>query len=216
MIGMFYMSQIHWRAIRKEINAYGPILLAVSGGVDSMFLLDFVSRCGVDYQVAHVNHGLRAASEQEAELVQRKTEELGAKFHYLKFDDLGTTNIESDAREKRYSFFRFIMHEYKLNRVLTGHHLNDQVETILLKLMRGNSHNKLGIERDNGFVFRPFLEIPKEVILQSATSKKLEWMDDASNFENDYERNWVRNVILPEMMTRRNVMQTIAKGLVRK
>lgn len=207
---------ISWRKIRQEIQSHaGSYVLAVSGGVDSMFLLDFMSRCDVPLHVAHVDHMLRRDSHLERILVQETAEALQLPFSYIELPDLhkATGSIEAQARIARYGFLQDVRHKIGFERIVTAHHLNDQVETILLRLMRGHQHDELGMQKDRGLVYRPFLEVPKEEILQQAKLRNLKWIDDPSNVQLSYERNWVRHTILPEMMKRRNVMKTIPAGL---
>lgn len=205
---------ISWRKIRQQIQSHaGSYVVAVSGGVDSMFLLDFMTRCDVRLHIAHVDHKLRADSYLERQFVQETAQGLGLPFSYHECSGIHhADSIEAEARAQRYNYLIDLRNEIQADKVVTAHHLNDQVETILLRLMRGHPHTALGMPVDNGVVYRPFLEIPKEEILRQATQRKLKWMDDPSNILLDYERNWVRHCILPEMMKRRNVIQTIARG----
>ena len=192
------------------------LVVAVSGGVDSMFLLDFLTRCDVRLHVAHVNHNLRPEALAEQEFVQRTAKQLGLPFSTITCEGIAeAVSIEAEARRQRYDFLRSVKREIGAYAIVTGHHLNDQVETILLRLMRGAPHDSLGMVENNGDVLRPFLEIPKETILQEANHRKLVWMEDPSNTNEDFERNWVRHTLLPEMMKRRNVMKTIPGGLLK-
>jgi len=192
------------------------LVVAVSGGVDSMFLLDFLTRCDVQLHVAHVNHNLRPEAVQEQQFVQATAERLGLPFSTITCHGIAEADsIEAEARRQRYDFLRSVKREIQAYAIVTGHHLNDQVETILLRLMRGAPHDRLGMVANNGDVLRPFLEVSKEKILKEATHRKLVWMEDASNGDEDFERNWVRHTLLPEMMKRRNVLKSIPSGLLK-
>ena len=192
------------------------LVVAVSGGVDSMFLLDFLTRCNVRLHVAHVNHNLRPEALQEQQFVQTTTKALGLPFSTITCQGIADApSIEAEARRQRYEFLRSVKQDVNAFAIVTGHHLNDQVETILLRLMRGAPHDRLGMVENNGDVFRPFLEVSKEEILREATQRNLAWMEDSSNSDEDFERNWVRHTLLPEMMKRRNVMKTIPSGLLK-
>ncbi len=207
---------ISWRKIRQKIQSHADsYVVAVSGGVDSMFLLDFMSRCDVRLHVAHVDHKLRENSYLERILVEESTKALGLPFSYHECSSMaGVESIEAEARNQRYAYLQEVRLSTGSAKIITAHHLNDQVETILLRLMRGHDHNTLGMRVDNGTVFRPLLEVPKELIRAESVRRGLKWIEDPTNASIDFERNWVRNSLIPQMLERRNVLQTIPKGLL--
>lgn len=205
--------QVQWRRIAREIDATAEgYVLAVSGGVDSMFMLDFFSRqCTRPYSVAHFNHGLRSEAADEARFVERAAAAHGVPFH-LGIGDPDTMrsapSLEAEARRQRYAFLESLLRP--ADRLVLGHHANDQLETVVMRLMRGAPHANLRMARMSGSRYRPFLDVPKETILRQAAWRKLDWMDDPSNGDLAHERNWVRHVLIPQMMERRNVLKSIA------
>lgn len=161
-------------------------------------------------RVAHYNHGLRDQSVEEEHLVRRTCEGLGLEYHvgYGDADRMRrASSLEAEARRQRYQFFSMVKRPDEL--LVTGHHANDQLETIILRLMRGYPHEQLRMQKYSGDRYRPFLDVPKSVIVEQATRRGYEWMEDASNSDPTHERNWVRNELIPEMSKRRNVLRTI-------
>jgi tRNA(Ile)-lysidine synthase len=202
-----------WRDIIDEINVTANgYVLCVSGGVDSMFLLAFFAKNCTErpLKVAHFNHGLRAVAEQEEAFVRDVCADLGVPFLTAKGDPevmRSAASLEAEARRQRYAFFETIKGEGEM--LVTGHHANDQLETFLLRAMRGYPDDNLRMKRINGTRYRPLLGIPKAVIVDQARRRGIRWMEDDSNSDNAIERNWVRNVLVPQMMERRNVLKTI-------
>lgn len=201
-----------WRRIIQDINATADrYLLCVSGGVDSMFMLAFFERnCARPFRVAHFNHGLRPTAGDEEALVRAHCEAKGLEFVAGKGDPeamRSARSLEAEARRQRFAFLD--LHRSPGDLLVTAHHANDQVETVLLRLMRGYPEDNLRMRRLSGGRYKPFLEVPKEEILRQATIRGLRWIEDESNADNAIERNWVRNVLLPQMMERRNVLRTI-------
>jgi len=203
---------IAWRRIADEINASSErYLLCVSGGVDSMFMLDFFHRqCRRPFRVAHFNHALRPAADREEALVRGWCTGNGIAFVSGRGDPeamRSASSLEAEARRQRFSFFE----ENRLpeEMLVTAHHANDQLETVLLRLMRGYPETELRMQKFRDGRYKPFLSVPKEEIVRQATARGLRWAEDESNQDLAIERNWVRNVLVPQMMERRNVLQTI-------
>jgi len=203
---------IPWRSITAEINQTAPsYLLCVSGGVDSMFMLNFFQRnCKKPYRVAHLNHGLRETAGRDEALVRKVCEQIGIEclVGYGDPDKMRTApSLEAEARDQRYAFYDTIRLDSDM--LVTGHHANDQVETVLLRLMRGYPDDQLRMKKVDGNRYKPFLEVPKDVIVERARHLGLEWAEDETNNDTVHERNWVRNVLVPQMMERRNIVRTI-------
>jgi tRNA(Ile)-lysidine synthetase-like protein len=204
--------QVRWNQIIDEIKgAADAYLLAVSGGVDSIFMLQFMAKnTGKPLRVAHFNHGLRDQSVEEEQLVRKTCADLGLECHVGYGDPSkmrAAASLEAEARAQRYQFFSAVRRQEEL--LMTGHHANDQLETIILRLMRGYPHDKLSMRKFAGSRYRPFLEVPKALIVEQATRRGYQWMEDASNADSTHERNWVRNELIPEMSKRRNVLKSI-------
>lgn len=204
--------QTQWNHIIAEIRATSDdYLLAVSGGVDSIFMLRFMAKNSHrNLRVAHFNHGLREQSVEEEELVRQACRDLGLELHVGYGDPAAmyaAPSLEAEARRQRYAFFDEVKAPAEL--IVTAHHANDQLETILLRLMRGYPHDSLRIQKHSGDRYRPFLDVPKEVIVEQATRRGYRWLEDSSNHDDRHERNWVRNVLVPQMSERRNILKSI-------
>ena len=204
--------QVQWNDIIEEIRTTAEAyLLAVSGGVDSVFMLRFMAKnSGRPLRVVHFNHGLREQSAVEEQLIRNQCGELGLELHvgYGDPDRMRSSrSLENEARRQRYSFFGSVRSDDEL--LVTGHHANDQLETIILRMMRGYPHDNLRIRRRDGDRYRPFLDVPKTVIVEQATRRGYRWMEDDSNADVRHERNWVRHVLIPEMSTRRNILKSM-------
>ena len=175
------------------------IILAVSGGVDSMVMLDMICRSkqysSHDIIVAHFDHGMRENSAEDAEFVQRKAKEYSVKF-YLGHGELGEETSEARARTVRYNFLHSID---PFATVFTAHHLDDLVETTVINLSRGTGWRGLAV-LDTPGIRRPFLEtemfyepLDKAAILEYAAKRQLNFREDQSNSSNEYLRNRVRH-----------------------
>ena len=186
------------------------VLIAVSGGVDSVVLLDMMCRLPSDLRpiigVAHVNHQLREVSDVEEQFVQ----ELGAAYdvpcycyRWAEGSDL-QTGIEYEAREIRYQFFEQVMMDQQFNVLLTAHHQDDQAETVLMKLIRGGLlEEKTGIPRQRTFgpgkIIRPLLDYTKVELRRYAAEHKLTYKEDVSNASDQFLRNRLRHDVLPQL-----------------
>ncbi len=186
--------------IRNQIRHLPrPLFLGLSGGVDSLFLLDALSRLRESVTVIHVHHGLQANADDWADHCRQAVEQRGFVFHleYAQISEQG--NIEAQARTARYAAFRRIITHGTL---LLAHHQDDQAETLLLRLARGAGVNGLAAMRpqrdDGGFtVARPLLDISRQQIEMLARQWQLNWIEDPSNQDKRFERNWVRQDLLP-------------------
>lgn len=203
---------IQWRKIADEINSHdGSYLLAVSGGVDSIFLLEFFrNKCERPFRVAHFNHQLRAGSDEEERLVRERCQEIGVAFIHASGDPdtmRAAPSLEAEARRQRYDFLNANIAEEDL--VVTAHHANDQLETVIMRLMRGYPETNLRMRRYSGQRYKPLLAVPKDEILKQAKAREFRWIEDESNQDISHERNWVRHELIPLMMERRNILKTI-------
>jgi tRNA(Ile)-lysidine synthase len=180
-----------------------PILLAVSGGADSVAMAHLVARMGQQAAIAHVNYGLRGAeSDRDEAFVEALAAELKMTFHVLTADKgiLHTTgtSIQAQARMMRYRWFQQLVDEYGYHRVATAHHKDDQAETILYRLLRSRSHRVLeGMRPQQGLRVRPLLFAYSAEIREWLQSEGLPWVEDSSNAKVSYARNYLRHKILP-------------------
>ncbi|MCK8625145.1 tRNA lysidine(34) synthetase TilS [Apilactobacillus sp. M161] len=187
-----------------------PVVVAVSTGVDSMVLLDLLTKLPPTLKpkiiVAHINHKLRKQSEKERIFLQKYCQQNGLIFELSIWakNMHPATGIEAAGRQFRYAFFKKVMHKYNARILMTAHHANDQAETVLMKLIRGNYISGLsGIELkrsfDTGELIRPLLKFKKNDIKQYAIKNEVKWFEDVTNKDLDVQRNRFRNVILPLM-----------------
>jgi tRNA(Ile)-lysidine synthase len=181
-----------------------PVLLAVSGGVDSMVMLQLFIENNFRFAVAHVNYGLRGKeSEEDEKLVRRITEKNGRAFFSTRLNPVSEAaekkiSLQMAARDLRYGYFETVRKENGFHRIATAHHLDDSVETVLLHQFRGTGiHGLKGIPAINGKVIRPLLCFFKEEVVELAREKKLAYREDASNEEGEYDRNKIRLYIIP-------------------
>ena len=165
------------------------LILAVSGGVDSMALLAMYAHA--DIIVAHIDHGTRKSSAEDADFVRRKCQELGVKFYETKLE-LGEGVSEELARKKRYEFLKTIQ-EKEGGTLCTAHHLDDVLESIAINLIRGTGWRGLTPFYGDELV-RPFIisKMWKRDVLKFAGEQKICFRQDPTNYEIDYLRNRVR------------------------
>lgn len=187
------------------LNKSSKYVLAISGGVDSMVLLNQFFKAGFNFVVCYVDHDKREKSFLEGLLVKKICEENNICFESTKLsynDFEKEENFQSVARKKRYDFLKSIALKYNIKNIVTAHHGDDQAETIILKLMRGsNLYGYAGIHKVTeleGYTYlRPMLNVSKEEILAYAKKNNILYIDDESNFKDDYKRNRIRHQILP-------------------
>lgn len=199
-------------AEQELLDPNKQVLLAVSGGVDSMVLFNLMQHIPQTERpqvtIAHVNHQLRPESAQEEQFVQELAEQAGIPFYVYHWPqaEQPETGIEEAARIMRYDFFKDIMQKQGLDYLMTGHHLDDQVETVLMRLTRGASleqllgirlHQQFSLENRNGHLIRPLLHFSKEELYQFAKENDLAFVEDETNQELDFTRNRFRNEIIP-------------------
>ena len=195
-------------------------LLAVSGGMDSMCLLDLFSKTlpAADYAVAHCNFSLRGEeSDGDQALVEARAAELGVRLFVNRFDTDAYArengiSIEMAARDLRYSWFEELCHEHGFDVLAVAHNANDNAETLMLNLLRGTGLNGLhGMAQvadvavsdkssdgsEGPMLFRPLLEFTRKQIEGYVFAHKVPYRHDSSNFESDYKRNRIRNEVFP-------------------
>ncbi|MDP1883850.1 MAG: tRNA lysidine(34) synthetase TilS [Candidatus Moranbacteria bacterium] len=184
-------------------DAGSKIIVGVSGGPDSACLLDILVRLQKTYafelRIAHINYGLRGKDSLADEKFVR---ELAAK-HSLIIDVLrpkitSSKNLESRLRDIRYGFFEKVRQKNRFDLVAVAHNLDDQAETLLMRLMRGSGLAGLSAMKfKNGNIIRPLLAIPRQEITDYLKSRGLESRIDKTNLESDFLRNKVRHGLIP-------------------
>ena len=197
--------ELHFQNAMKKF-ATSKLLLAVSGGVDSMVLLHLLKKSKIDFEVAHCNFNLRGEDSEKDYLFVKKTclsNDIvfnGKKFDTLSYAKENGLSIQMAARQLRYKWFGEIIQHKKLNYLVTAHHQNDQTETILLNILRGKgSFTWEGMSVLNNSILRPLLAISKNELVEYAKENKIDWREDSSNEKSDYQRNFIRNTILPQL-----------------
>ena len=173
-------------------------VVAVSGGVDSVVLLDILVRQlgRHDVLVAHFDHGIRPDSAADREFVAGLARRYGLPFAYDE-GRLGAKASEASAREARYRFLRQLKADHQARAIVTAHHEDDVLETAILNLLRGTGRKGLSSLATTDELYRPLLTTPKKHIRAYAYRHGLEWRDDSTNSDTEYLRNYVRLRILP-------------------
>ncbi len=182
------------------------VLLAVSGGSDSMVMADLFLKCSISFAVAHCNFGLRGEeSDRDERLVRDWCLLNNITCHAVLFDTKHQAlerkkGTQETARDLRYQWFEEIRIEHGYAKIVTAHHANDNVETMLINLLKGTGIGGLhGIRLVNGHIIRPLLFATKERIAAYAAEHSVPYRDDASNATDDYLRNAVRHHVIPAM-----------------
>lgn len=199
-------------------NAKDELLLAVSGGVDSVVLCELCKQAGYVFSIVHCNFQLRGEeSDRDEKFVQGLGEKYKVSVHVKKFDTENYANenklsIQEAARKLRYDWFRKLVgsgeslvvssesgkNEQSKVYLLTAHHADDNIETLLMHFFRGTGLQGLtGIPQKNEFIRRPLLSFSKEELIAFAHAHQLEYVEDSSNESSKYTRNFFRNELLP-------------------
>ena len=215
--GMKSISERILSVLRQDCRMKGDdlILVGVSGGVDSIFLLSQLNELRQPVAAAVFNHGLRPEAAEECDFVAAFCAErnipcvrgAGDAVEVASAEGIG---IEDAARKLRYRFLFENAEQLRAAAVATAHHANDQAETVLMHILRGSGIDGLCGMRPYGFLWdysetipliRPLLGVSRAEILESALEKGLQWREDASNADNSYTRNRIRNDLIAKLET---------------
>jgi tRNA(Ile)-lysidine synthase len=215
-----FLNHIEQQSLCERTN---KILLAVSGGLDSMVMLHLFVDAGFQVGVAHCNFQLRgSASDGDEIFVKEKCKELKVVFFSKRFDteDYATEmgqSIQMAARDLRYSWFNEIVNNERYDFLATAHHLNDTLETILLNLSKGSGLLGMsGIPLKNKKIIRPMLFASHDMIKNYATSHQVKWREDLSNSTDDYQRNFIRHQVVPKLKELNpSLEETLQKSLLK-
>jgi tRNA(Ile)-lysidine synthase len=199
-----------FQSIIKQQNLFSPkdkLLLAVSGGVDSVVLFELCKQAGYGFIIAHCNFQLRGVeSDRDEKFVKElgkkyQVEVLVKKFETEKYATENKLSTQEAARKLRYDWFEELIDQLTdkpINYLITAHHADDNIESLLMNFFRGTGlHGLTGIPASNNYIRRPLLEIPKDELIEFANANKLEYVEDSSNQSSKYTRNFFRNEILP-------------------
>lgn len=191
----------------------GKYVIAVSGGVDSIVLLDLlVKKPGVELIVAHFNHGIRPQAVLDEDFVRQRAERLKLPYE-AGYGRLGVGASEEAARRARYGFLNRIKVKHGALAIIMAHHQDDMIETAFINMIRGTGRKGLVAISKNQAVIRPLLSWSKSEILAYAAEHKLAWREDESNSSTDYFRNYIRQNIMPGLNTdkRRQIIDNLDK-----
>ena len=180
------------------------VLVAISGGIDSVVLAHSLHQLGYQFAIAHCNFHLRnSESDEDEKFVKQLALDLNIDFHRKDFDTISKSNtegisIQMAARDLRYAWFEDVRQANQFHKTVTAHHQNDLLETVMLNLVRGSGIAGFhGIKAANGPIVRPLLFATREEIESYATENNLVWREDSSNASNKYARNLIRNEVIP-------------------
>lgn len=180
-------------------NEGETVLLACSGGIDSMVLFHLLLQLKQPFAVAHVNYQLRGKeSDDNHEFVKACCIKYQIKLHDLIAALQNGPGIQEKARNVRYRFFEAVLRENNYSKLLTAHHADDQLETMLYNLARGSGLKGIGgMKLKSNWITRPLLFVAKEKIIEFANANQIEFSADSSNEKTDYSRNLIRNKVIP-------------------
>jgi len=180
------------------------LLVAVSGGLDSMVLSDLLRLLNYEISIAHCNFNLRGnESDGDEDFIAQYAEENNLHFFVTRFDTITFASdhklsIQVAARQLRYLWFDELLRENNVDHLLTAHHLDDSIETFLINLTRGTGlEGLMGIPHQNGKIIRPLLPFTRDEILAYAKENNVQWREDSSNASNKYLRNKLRHDVVP-------------------
>ncbi|GAB2819693.1 tRNA lysidine(34) synthetase [Ferruginibacter profundus] len=218
--------QKQFTAYIKKENLFHPkdkLLLAVSGGVDSVVLCELCKQVGYTFAMAHCNFNLRAGdSRRDEAFVQSLAQQYGVAFHGISFDTNAVArqekkSVEETARDLRYGWFEELRIDNGYNYIVTAHHADDNVETVLMNFFRGTGIKGLhGILPKQNKIVRPLLFTTKKELQAFATTNKLAFVTDFTNEQNDFTRNYFRNELIPAVQkvfpaVNENILKNISR-----
>lgn len=189
-----------------ELKTDDVVVVGVSGGPDSMALLyilnEFKEKIGFKIVCAHVNHNKRIESEKEKIDLEKYCKNNDITFEYIKIESWGDDNFHNEARSVRYSFFEELVESYGAKYLMTAHHADDLIETILMRIVRGSTlkgysgFSKI-VDKDKYKILRPLISVTKDEINEFNKKNGIKYAMDESNNEDIYTRNRYRHVVVP-------------------
>lgn len=201
------MNEVYKFLVKESgIKQKDTIIVGVSGGPDSMALLDISNKVKKELDLvlvcAHVNHNVRKESENERIFLQEYCEKEDICFEYMKIEGYGDDNFHNEARTIRYNFFEKLIKHYDAKFLLTAHHGDDLIETILMRLVRGStlkgySGFSKAVDKGEYKILRPMISVTKEEIEKYNEENNIKYVIDKSNYKDVYTRNRYRKHAVP-------------------
>jgi tRNA(Ile)-lysidine synthase len=190
-----------WRGHLQHLDGVvAPVVVACSGGTDSLALLAFAVAAGLEPVAVHVDHGLRVGSDREAEIVAAAAGRLGARFRSERVTVAPGPNLEARARDARYEALERARAAVGATAILVGHTADDQAETVLLNLLRGGARAGLGgMPPRRGYLVRPLLGLRRSDTADVCARLELAPIDDPMNTDASFRRVWLRRDVLPAL-----------------
>ncbi len=216
----------NFNAYIKKENLFAQkdkLLVAVSGGMDSVVLCALCAQAGFNFSIAHCNFNLRGAeSKRDEDFVRNLAAQYNVPFFCKAFDTLSFAatakmGIEETARNLRYTWFNELIHENNIDFLLTAHHADDNIETVLMNFFRGTGIKGMrGILPKQSIIVRPLLFARRNEIAHYAQANKIKFVTDSTNAESDYTRNYFRNELIPSIEkvfpeTANNILKNIRR-----
>lgn len=198
------MYSLFSKHIKKEFSFLNnsKLLVCVSGGIDSMVLINLLKKLKYNISIAHCNFNLRLKkSDLDENFVKKYATSNSIPFFSKSFiTKLPKQSIQMAARNLRYKWFYDVLKTEKLDYIITAHHLDDSLETFILNLSRASGLEGLtGIKQLNDLIARPLLIFSKDQIIKYAKANNIKWREDSTNKKNVYQRNQIRNKIIPPL-----------------
>lgn len=201
------LKQFEVNILKNDLfNKTDKLLIAFSGGVDSVVLCDLLTKAGYHFDLAHCNFQLRGTeANDDTSFCETYAKLIHAKCHTIYFNTKNYAvenklSIQMAARELRYKWFKELISEHGYTYLLTAHHANDNAETLFVNLTRGTGIKGLqGIPEKQNNTIRPLLFATKEMIKNYAKKHNIHFREDSSNQEVKYKRNFIRHQIIPEL-----------------
>ena len=205
--------------IKEEnlIEKNETIVVGVSGGIDSMVLLNVLYRLNYKLVIAHVNHNVRVESKDELIFVKNYALKRNIPFESIVLDKINGVNFQDKARQLRYDFFFDVAKKYNATKIATAHHLDDLLETVLMRISRGSNLYGYGgikpiIYYDNLAIIRPLLCVNRSEIKEYQETNSIPFMEDNSNSKDKYTRNRYRHNVVPILAQENpNIYQNILR-----
>ena len=189
-----------------DVSVKDNCLLAISGGVDSMVLIDLLCKSKIEFSIAHCNFNLRGKeSQNDAAFVSSFSSKIDCDYFEANlatefYSNHKKISIQMAARQLRYSWFNDLLKIYGFSKIITAHNLDDSLETFIINLSRGTGlKGLLGIPVKKNNIARPMLIFSKEEIVNYARKNKIKWREDSTNEKLDYYRNLIRHEITSKL-----------------